>query len=158
MSGVSKPLDQLELRDFLDRFGVPFARALGTFVREVLDGDGVPTKEPTNASEAVVPQDWSQLPDSVRQHFEATIERNNELLKSGGLKPLAFTEDAPALGLANRLKAVAKQKGISQQKIAERLNVSPSFVSKVLRNPDRSQLSTLRRIAEALGVELRDVL
>jgi DNA-binding Xre family transcriptional regulator len=158
MSGVSKPIDQSDMRDFLEQFGVPFARALGTFVREVLEGQNVPAEDGTKGSEIVAPQEWSQLPASVRQHFEATIQRNNELLKSGTLQSFEFTEEAPALGLANRLKAVAKQKGVSQQKLAERLKVSPSFVSKVLKNPDRSQLSTLRRIAEALGVELRDVL
>jgi transcriptional regulator with XRE-family HTH domain len=42
--------------------------------------------------------------------------------------------------------------------LADRLGVSPSFVTKVLRAPHRSRMSTLQRIAQALGIQLRDVL
>jgi len=49
-------------------------------------------------------------------------------------------------------------KGVPQKVLVESLKVNPSYISRILKNPDRSKLATLRKISSALDVELKSVL
>jgi len=85
------------------------------------------------------------------------MEKNDELVAAGKLEAVEFSADSPAALAASRLGRVARAKGVSQKELAERLGVSASFISKVFKQPDRSKVATLRKIAEALGVEVREI-
>ena len=136
-------------RDLLDRLGGPFAKALAVFIRELLR-----TEQAAGAGPA---PSWQELPAALRRELSAEMEKNDELVAAGKLEAVEFSADSPAALAASRLGRVARAKGVSQKELAERLGVSASFISKVFKQPDRSKVATLRKIAEALGVEVREI-
>jgi len=162
------PEQDRRVQQLVDSLGPPFAKALAVFVEELSRHEQSPTSvdaAPSGSSGGVfsalparpLPESWDDLSEAARRELEAEIRRNNALLAAGELEAVEFTEDSPAIAAANRLRRVARAKGVSQKELAERLGVSASSVSKVFRNPDRSKVATLRKIADALGVELREI-
>jgi len=69
----------------------------------------------------------------------------------------AFTDaDQVALELAGkRIADARKAKRMTQKALGEKLHLPQSRISRIERNPDRTSLKTLRRIARALGVDVR---
>ncbi len=63
-------------------------------------------------------------------------------------------EDFAAQLAADRLVKARKAKGLTQKKLAEKLGVPQSQISRIERNPDRTTIRTLKRIAKALGVDV----
>lgn len=66
--------------------------------------------------------------------------------------------DAPAFGrqLAGRRIAEARKKaGLTQQQLGQKLGIPQSQVSRIERNPDRTSVRTLKKIARALKVDVR---
>ena len=135
-------------RDLLDRLGEPFAKALAVFIREVLRTEQTAEGGPAPS--------WRELPVALRHESVLRWKRTTSCWPRK-LRPVEFTDDSPAALAAGRLGRVARAKGISQKELAERVGVSPSFISKVFKQPDRSKVATLRKIAEALSVELREI-
>ncbi len=69
--------------------------------------------------------------------------------------------DAQALGrqlAAERIAQARKAKGVTQKQLGERLGLPQSQISRIERNPDRTTVRTLKRIAKALGVDVRALL
>jgi len=102
-----------------------------------------------------VPRDLDAL---VAEHARKAARQNDALAKAGKLRVAEFTEDSPAEAAAARLKYIARERGISQKAIAQKLEVTPAAINRVFKNPDRSKVSTLRRIAQAMGVELHELI
>jgi len=64
-----------------------------------------------------------------------------------------------ALQLAGeRIAKARKAAGLTQKQLAARLKVPQSQISRIERNPDRTTVRTLKRIAKALGVDVRALL
>ena len=64
--------------------------------------------------------------------------------------------DDLALELAGRRIAEARRaKGLTQKQLGDKLKLPQSQISRIERNPDRSTVRTLKRIARALGVNVR---
>jgi transcriptional regulator with XRE-family HTH domain len=57
-----------------------------------------------------------------------------------------------------RLKELRKARGLSQTKLAQRADMSPATLNRVERGLVNPSLRTLERLAEALGVEVRELL
>jgi len=148
-----------EVEWLLSCFGGPFARALAVFLEELAQS-GVLSSNPSqsNSPEKNLPASWDQLPEGLRRELEAEIRQNNEHLNSGEIEAMPFTSGSTTVAVANRLRQVAQSKKVSQKELARRLEVSPSVISKVFKNPDRSTVRTLKRIAKALGVELHAII
>ncbi len=53
-----------------------------------------------------------------------------------------------------RIKEILKEKGINQQQLAEMMNVTPQYVSGIVREADTPSVSTLEQIASLLHVPL----
>jgi len=51
-----------------------------------------------------------------------------------------------------------REQGLSQLQLAERVGVSPPVISRVLKNPEKSRVETIRKVAAALDIELRDII
>lgn len=51
------------------------------------------------------------------------------------------------------IAAARKRAGLTQKQLAERLGVPQSQISRIERNPDRTTVRTMKRIAAALNVE-----
>ncbi len=60
--------------------------------------------------------------------------------------------------LRNRLGVALKKQGMTQAALAKKLRKSQSQVSRIIRHPERTKLETLNRIANALKVDLSDIL
>jgi DNA-binding Xre family transcriptional regulator len=149
MSLPTAAAEDREVLELTERYGPAFAKALAIFVKELSNRSEIRSR----ASAVEAPE----LPEKLQREAEAEIERNGRLRAAGELEAIEFTDDSPAIGLANRLRTVIRERRMSQKELAARLGVSPSFVSKVLRDPERSKIATLQRIAEALGTTLRQV-
>ena len=66
--------------------------------------------------------------------------------------------DADALGwklAGERIAQARKAEGLTQKQLGERLNIPQSQISRIERNPDHTTLKTLKRVARALGVDVR---
>ena len=55
---------------------------------------------------------------------------------------------------ADRIARARKAKNLTQKQLAQRLKVPQSQISRIERNPDRTTVRTLKRIARALGVDV----
>ncbi len=66
--------------------------------------------------------------------------------------------DADGLGLelaGQRIAEARKGQGLTQKALGEKLGVPQSQISRIERKPDRTTVRTLKRIARALGVDIR---
>lgn len=59
--------------------------------------------------------------------------------------------------LGMRIREVRKGRGLSQEQLAERVDVDPRFVSRIELGKAAPSLETMDAIANALGVEIRDL-
>lgn len=59
--------------------------------------------------------------------------------------------------LGERIRELRKAWGLTQEQLAERADVHVSFVGNVERGENVPSIKTLRRIAKALGVSVKDV-
>ncbi len=81
------------------------------------------------------------------QHAIAQIERGDDDF---------IDADDFALELAaERIVEARKAKGLTQKQLGARLSIPQSQISRIERNPDRTTVRTLKRIAKALGVDVR---
>ncbi len=88
-----------------------------------------------------------------------------ERLTSGGMLASALDRlsddegvvDADALALelvGQRIAKARKAAGLTQVLLGKKLNLPQSQISRIERNPDRTTVRTLKRIARALGVSV----
>lgn len=69
--------------------------------------------------------------------------------------------DADELGIelaGAKLVAARKAAGLTQKQLGEKLSLPQSQISRIERNPDRTTVRTLKRIAKALGVDVAALL
>ncbi len=55
---------------------------------------------------------------------------------------------------AERIAKARKAKGLTQKQLGDKLRLPQSQISRIERNPDRTTVRTLKRIARALGVDV----
>lgn len=67
-------------------------------------------------------------------------------------------ENARPRHAAARLKWLAFQLDLTQKEIAKRVGVSPVVINRIFKNPDRSTVATLRKIAKAMNVTLFELI
>jgi putative transcriptional regulator len=60
--------------------------------------------------------------------------------------------------LINRLRVILAEKEVSQKKLAEQVNVTPTTISRICTNDSQPTLGLLRDIAIALNVDIRELL
>lgn len=59
--------------------------------------------------------------------------------------------------LGERIRALRKSAGLTQEQLAEKVNVSVNFIGNAERGESAASVKTLRRIAKALGVSLKEL-
>jgi len=160
---VQTTLEQVE---YAERMSKAFAKALAVFFRELglpsaaeaLRGprrDGVSPAEPRSPDSQTCSDDAED--EEFQRELAATIEQHEALAKAGKLETLEITGDVVAQEYASRLKAIIRERGMTQKALAEKVGVSPARISAVLKKPNKMKLDTLRRIADALGVGVREI-
>jgi len=77
-----------------------------------------------------------------------------------GQRPGDFVngEDFAAEVAAEALLNARKEKGLTQQQLAKKVGIPQSQISRIERNPDRTTVKTMRKIAKALGVDVSRIL
>ena len=64
--------------------------------------------------------------------------------------------DCPTNKPQRRIKAYMVLNGIKNKDLAERLNVTPSNVSQMLEDGNDMNLSSIQKIADALGCDIKE--
>lgn len=65
--------------------------------------------------------------------------------------------DADQLGIdiaGERIASARKAAGLTQKQLGEKLGLPQSQISRIERNPDRTTVRTMKKIARALGVDI----
>jgi DNA-binding XRE family transcriptional regulator len=82
----------------------------------------------------------------------------SELRKEMYAKNPGMEQDVKVLVEELRIQAqlheARKAAGLTQQEVAERMNVNRSYVSRLETNPENLKLGTLARYAQAVGMQL----
>lgn len=163
------PSEIREIRALLKEFGVPFAKALAVFVRESAAGlhrtglnagdrhMGGGEDGPSGGVTLGPLQGIEELDPALRDELNAAIDAYESSASADAQETMEFTANSPVEAATHRLRRVAREQGVTQKELAARLNVTPAVISRVFKNPDRSRLATLRKIAQALDVELHEI-
>lgn len=56
-----------------------------------------------------------------------------------------------------RIGELRKQKGLTQEKLAERMGVSPKYLSSIERGKENPTLTTIINLAQSMDVEIADI-
>jgi DNA-binding XRE family transcriptional regulator len=105
-----------------------------------------------------------------RQYVLVPSDEYERLVIAGaaieGVRRLEDVDDASkwadaddlALQIAgDRIARARKKAGLTQTELGRKLNLPQSQISRIERNPDRTTVRTLKRIAKALGVDVRAI-
>ena len=138
-----------------EALGEVFARSLAAYTVEVLrlmqDRGLTAVDRERRAQPGVDEQEaLERAPIWVRQAYERSRRPSRSRL----------TSEPQIRGrvIRNRLGVALKQQGMSQKDLAKRLGKSESHISRVFRDPQRCRIKTVQAIADALGVDLSDLL
>lgn len=147
--------------EIIDRYGEAFARALAVFVRE-LGGSDALSEGHLGGRSTRLSNDWhnsdEEDDEALARELARTIKENDALAKAGKLEMFEVTEESASKEIAARLRWIIRDRGLTQKELAKRVGVTPGRISHVLRNPDGSKVGTLRKIAQALDIDLRQIL
>ena len=93
------------------------------------------------------------------EFWQAIHDKLKEKFKKKGILPVKETvvpkmENEFFKTVANKIKAVRKQKGITQSQLAKKLKISQQMISRIENGTENISLFTLRKIAESLGATL----
>jgi DNA-binding Xre family transcriptional regulator len=122
--------------------------ALEAAARQRTDGTKPPgTDAPLDGEPG---EDLSSAPDWIKEAYERAKR---------DVTPLAIDpEDRRAHLMRDRLAPAHKRRNMTQSALARQLGKTPSQISRIFANSQRSRLSTLAGIADALEVDLSDLL
>lgn len=59
-----------------------------------------------------------------------------------------------SFNIAVRVLSTLRTKGMTQKELAEKMNVSPQFISKIVKGQENLSLETIAKLSHALGVQL----
>ena len=105
------------------------------------------------------------MQDDRPTHVILPIEQYDDLMDALEAQELADRLDDPATEWVKAEDAVLeiagswiararKQAGLTQKQLAAKLRVPQSQISRIEKNPERSTVKTMKRIAKALGLDI----
>ncbi len=74
--------------------------------------------------------------------------------KEGSLERMEFEDELRADVLASKFKDLRKKLGLTQEQLSEKAGIGKTQISKIENGKFNLTLSTINRIAEALGVKV----
>jgi DNA-binding Xre family transcriptional regulator len=104
------------------------------------------------------------LPDGLTEDEEATLETAPPWIREAYERAKNSTErglsqeEAAAFIARDRLMRALGERKMTQADLARQLGKSSTVISRIFKAPHRSRVTTLQAIAQALGVELADIL
>ena len=145
----------------IEAWSLRFARAYAEFVRTLSEGAGAAPSfhaaHGTTGGFTIEDVAGEQDPKGYRRMAEGH-KAFLASVKDGSAEMVDFDPAVPATKAFSRLKQICKQRGIKQSDIAQQLGVAPSVISRVFKHPERSRLQTLRRIADAAGIAIGELI
>lgn len=113
-------------------------------------------------------QNWHKIKRQMRkdawnnpriEFWQAIYEKLKEKYKKGGIAvaveaKVKKPQDGFCKVIAEKIKTLRKQKGLTQSELARRLKVSQQMVSRIEKGNENISLLTLKNIADSLGGEL----
>lgn len=148
----------LTAHEIMDRFAEPFARALAVFVRESSRRDVLGDADRGDSPPDLSKKEGESLDEFLARRLARAIREHDALEKNGTLCSVEVNEESISQAVATRLRWVIKDRGLSQRELAKKIGVTPAALSRVLKNPDSSKVTTLRKISQALDVDLGRIL
>lgn len=95
--------------------------------------------------------------ENQRRQVERSIIKEAAARIDAGYNPDDWV-DADAFGLqlaGEEIARARKAAGLTQKQLGDRLGLPQSQISRIERRPDHTTVRTLKRIAKALGVDVR---
>ena len=138
-----------EVQSALSVMGQVFAEAFATYTAALLrrlssedpkGGAGDMLRKLEMLAEELAPPE--------REEDGATKEVTRERVTVDELRPVM---------MRNKLVFELRSRGITQAELARKVGKAPAAISRILKHPERSRLSTLRKIAEAVDVDLSEL-
>lgn len=113
-------------------------------------------------------QNWSRIKRQMRknawnnpriEYWQAIYEKLKEKYEKMGVvisKEIRATkpQDEFCTAIADKIKVIRKQKGLTQKALAKRLKVSQQLISRIETGRENISLLTLKKIVDNLGAEL----
>jgi len=87
----------------------------------------------------------------MKSSWDSYLERQLEKPQVAG----AFEEEKRLLNIGIALARQRKHKGLTQEEVARQMGTSAPQVSRTERRPERANVQTLMRYAQAVGMRLR---
>lgn len=114
-------------------------------------------------------QNWQKIKRRMRkdewsnpriEFWQAIYEKLKEKYEKKGISPIGEVvirkpENKFCKSVANNIRIVRKQKGLTQSELAKRLKVSQQLISRIEKGRENISLLTLKRILDTLGAEIR---
>lgn len=114
-------------------------------------------------------QNWQRIKRQMRkdewnnpriEYWQAIYEMLKEKYKKRGI---SLKKEAIATGkqdifcktIANKIKSARKEKGLTQSELANKLRVSQQIISRIEAGRENVSLVTLKKLADAMDVELK---
>lgn len=113
-------------------------------------------------------QNWNRIKKQMRKNnwndpriefWQAIYESLKEKYRKRGIiihrEPVAGKpENEFCKSIADKIKSIRKQKGLTQQALAKRLKVSQQMISRIEKGRENISLLTLKKIADSMGANL----
>ena len=154
----------VEARALVDALGDAFAKAFAVYTVEMMRLLDERRMDTGHSPEVDEPQPGDASPLSPGQptlDLASAPEWIREAHKraKGVAKPIhTDPADRRARLIRDRLAIALRRREMTQSALAKRLGKSPSQISRIFKNPERSQLNTLAEIADALEIDLSDII
>ncbi|MEE8171053.1 MAG: helix-turn-helix transcriptional regulator [Phycisphaerae bacterium] len=92
--------------------------------------------------------------DEYERLLRAAESRELDNMMASGTEDFVDARDAASRIAGTWLTQARKSAGLTQQQLARKAGVPQSQISRIERNPDRTTMRTIRRIAAALGLKM----
>ncbi|MBL8878255.1 MAG: helix-turn-helix transcriptional regulator [Phycisphaerales bacterium] len=130
-----------------------------------------PTRKLTRGSPKVPGATWPRVVrDGITTHVLVPIDEYERLSAAAQNDATRESADRDATSgfvsasvfrtqlAVDRIIKARKKAGLTQVQLAAKIGVPQSMISRIERNPDRTTIRTIRKIAAALGVDVRALL
>jgi transcriptional regulator with XRE-family HTH domain len=135
-----------------DAYAKSFAQFCSTLINNLEQSDSRSTADAKYDAAAPTRRGAKSLPPEASPRVLAAYL---EAMKSGAT--MLTGEAARSVIARDRLLAALRSSGMSQAELARQLDRKPTVISRILKAPERSRLSTLQEIAAALNVDITDL-
>jgi len=139
-----------EVQSALSVMGQVFAEAFATYTATLLRRLG--SEDPKGGA-----GDMLRKLETLAEEL-APAEQKKKAAKKAVTGERATIDELRPIMMRNKLVLELRSRGITQAELARKVGKAPAAISRILKHPERSRLTTLQQIAEAVDVDLSELL